>query len=122
MPGKNIVELAANVEIDGTRAFEASFAPTGIHELLVEFEPKHAGPPIVKLSGDGGATEEVHPNPQRGREGRFSAQMKDHTKMWSRLSVTTARNMKARLVKVKLIGGAADDAAAPSVSAPPPPA
>lgn len=114
MAGKNIVELAANTEIDGTRAFEATFAPTGVHELMLEFDPRHTGPPIVRLSGNDGAAEELHPIPLRGREGRYSGRLKDQGRSWTKIAVTTARNMKARLIKVKLIGGAPAAAPPPS--------
>jgi hypothetical protein len=98
----NIVELVANQNVDGQNAFTQSFAPTAVDELLLEFDPKHSGPPIVKLSGEGGAAKEIHPLPQRGREGRFSAHLGGDAK-WSSLSVTMARNTKGRLVKVRLI-------------------
>ena len=103
---KNIVELAANVEVDGTKAFEATFPPTDVHELLLEFDPKHRGPPICVLSDGGANTKEIHVPPLAGREGRYSAQVGGMR--FSSVRVTTARNVKARLLKVKLMGGHAD--------------
>jgi hypothetical protein len=103
MSGKNIVELPANQEIDGTKAFEASFSPLAVHEVLLEFDPKHSGPPLCRFSNEQGGTQELHMLPQRGRDGRFSNHVAGGAK-WSKVSVTTLRNVKARLVKVKLIG------------------
>jgi hypothetical protein len=103
MSGRNIHEIEANQQVDPTTAFESTFAPLAVDELLLEFDPKHSGPPLVTLSNDAGATKEVHPLPQRGREGRFSA----HTEgsgTWSKIRVALApRGHKAKLVRIKLI-------------------
>jgi hypothetical protein len=103
---KNIVELEANQEIDGERAFEASFSPVGVDELMLEFDPKRSGPPVVVLSNDSGARKEVHPLAQRGRDGRFAAHFPHDGSVFSKVRVTMARGAKARLVKVKLVARA----------------
>jgi hypothetical protein len=103
MPGRNIVEIEAKKEIDGTQAFEASFAPTPVHELMLEMEVKRRGPPICVLTTEDGGKVEVHPNPLRGREGRYAAQVKSASRVTG-IRVTTAHDIVARLVKVKLIG------------------
>ena len=98
----NIVELVANQEIDGQRAFSQTFSATAVDELMLEFDPKHTGPPIVHLTGSDGAKKEIHPMPLRGREGRFSAHLGGDTK-WSSISVTMALETKGKLVKVRLV-------------------
>lgn len=103
MSGRNIVELAANANVDGTTAFEATFPATEVHELMLEFDPKHTGPPICVLSGGSGGSKEIHVPPLRGREGRYSAQVGGGT--FASVRVTTARNVKAKLIKIKLMGG-----------------
>lgn len=106
MGGRNIVELAANTDVDGTKAFEASFPATEVHELMLEFDPKHTGPPICVLAGGSAGSKEIHVPPLRGREGRYAAQVGGGS--FSSVRVTTARNVKAKLIKVKLMGGHAD--------------
>src|SRR5689334_7153404 len=101
--GRNIVELAANTDVDGTKAFETSFPATEVHELMLEFDPKHTGPPICVLSDAGANPKEIHVPPLRGREGRYSSQVGGGK--YSHVKVTTARNVKAKLIKVKLMGG-----------------
>ena len=106
MAGKNITELAANnQEIDGQKGFEASFPATEIHELILEFVPHHAGPPIVTLTETTGGTQTIHMRPSPGREGRFATQLLGGKK-FTAVRVTTARDIVARLAKVKLISGA----------------
>jgi hypothetical protein len=100
---RNIVEIEANADVDGQRAFERSFAATSIDEVMLEFDPKHSGPPIVVLSNDAGAQKEIHPSPNRGREGRFSAHLPHDTSTWSKVRVSMARGAKAKLLKVKLV-------------------
>jgi hypothetical protein len=73
-----------------------------VDELMLEFEPKHSGPPLVVLSGGAGA-KEIHPTPLRGREGRFAAHFKPAETCTS-LRVSMLRGVKGKLVKVKLIG------------------
>ena len=119
MPGRNIVELAANVDVDGTKAFEASFPATDVHELMLEFDPKHSGPPICVLSDGAANSKEVHVPPIRGREGRYSSQVGGGR--YSSIRITTARNVKAKLIKVKLMGGHADHPGGGSVPPPKPP-
>jgi hypothetical protein len=104
MSGKNIVELDANAEIDGQQGFEASFAPTEVHEVMIVMHRRHLGPPIVVLSDGDGATQEVHPLPLSGREGRYATRL-EGGRMGSKVRVTTARDIVAKLEKVKLIGG-----------------
>lgn len=121
MSARNTVELAANQDVDGTAAFEGSFEPAEVHELMVEMDPKHCGPPICVLSDGGANSKEVHPLPLRGREGRYSAMVGGGVK-YAKIRVTTARNIRARLVKVKLISGAghhAAPAATPPAATPP---
>ena len=99
----NIVELQANhQEIDGQRPFSQSFPAVVVDELMLEMEPKHCGPPVCILTGEGGAKMEVHPLPLRGREGRYSSHIGGDTK-WTGISITIARNMKAKLIKVRLV-------------------
>ena len=108
----NIHEIPANKEITPTVAFEATFPPLAIDEVMLEFDPKHAGPPIVVLGNGSGATKELHMTPQRGREGRFA----NHTEgsgTWTTVKVHLApRGHKAKLVKIKFIAKGAG--AAPS--------
>src|SRR5262245_31832783 len=104
MTGKNILELAVDRTIDGTSAFEANFPAHVVDELMLEFDPKHSGPPLVVLSG-GAAPKEVHPTPLRGRDGRFATHFNPGEKCTS-LKVSMLRGVKAKLVKVKLIGHA----------------
>ena len=106
MSGRNIVEIAANADVDGTKAFESTFAAFEVHEFMLEFDPKHPGPPICTLSNAGSHPKEIHPAPLRGREGRYSAQVGGGS--YSTIRVTTARNVKMKLIKVKLMGGHAD--------------
>ena len=98
----NIVELVANQDVDGARAFTQTFAATAVDELMLEFDPKHSGPPIAKLAGEGGAAKEIHPMPLRGREGRFSAHVGGDEK-WSSISVSMAREKRGKLLKVRLV-------------------
>jgi hypothetical protein len=104
----NIVQLDANMDIDGERAFEATFAPTAVDEILLEFDPKHSGPAVIHLSNDSGGRKEIHPTPQRGREGRMSAHFAHDAAAgtWSKLRVSMLRGVKAKLIKVKLIAKA----------------
>jgi hypothetical protein len=106
MAGRNITELAANnQEIDGQQGFEATFPPTEIHELMLEFAPHHSGPPIVTLTEEGGGTQTIHMRPSPGREGRFATQVLGGKK-FTAVRVTTARDIVAKLAKVKMISGA----------------
>jgi hypothetical protein len=105
MAGKNITELAANQEIDGQKGFEAGFAPTEIHEVLLEFHPRHSGPPIVTLTQDTGEKQVFHMRPSLGREGRYATQVLG-AKKFTAVRVTTARDVVAKLVKIKFISGA----------------
>lgn len=105
MAGKNITELAANQEIDSQKGFEATFPATEIHELMLEFDPHHSGPPIVMLSEATGEKTTIHMRPSLGREGRFATQVVGG-KMFTAVRVTTARDIVAKLVKVKMISGA----------------
>jgi hypothetical protein len=107
---RNIVELEANQDVDGERAFERTFSPVVVDELMLEFDPKHTGPPLVVLSNDAGAKKEIHPAPQRGREGRFSVHFAHEGVAWSKVRVSMLRGAKAKLVKVKLIAKAAGPA------------
>ena len=104
MSGRNIHEIEANADVDPSKAFESAFPAQAIDELLLEFDPKHSGPPVVTFGGDGGAKKEVHPLPQRGREGRFAMQMGGPEK-WTSIRVTLSHraHKPARLVRVKLI-------------------
>jgi hypothetical protein len=102
MTGKNIVELQANQAIDGAAAFEATFPAHVVDELMLEFDPKHSGPPLVVLSG-GAAPKEVHPTPLRGRDGRFAVHFKPGETCTS-VRVSMLRGVKGKLIKVKLIG------------------
>jgi hypothetical protein len=113
MPGKNIVELAADLEIDGQTGFEATFPPMQVHELMLVMDPRHSGPPVVVLSDGAAGTKEVHPLPLRGREGRYSAQIGGGA-TYSKIRVTTARDVIAQLQKVKLISGAGHPASPPA--------
>jgi hypothetical protein len=63
---RNIHEIEANKEITPTVAFEATFSPLAIDEVLLEFDPKHSGPPVVVLGNGSGETKEIHMLPQRG--------------------------------------------------------
>jgi hypothetical protein len=103
MSGKNIHEIAASMDLDPTKNFEATFPAQKIDELLLEFDPKHSGPPLVTLLGDAGATKTLHPTPQFGREGRFVAHLPG-PETWTTIRVTLApRGHKAKLVAIKLI-------------------
>jgi len=106
MSGKNIHEIEANQDVDTTKAFEGAFPAQPVDELLLEFDPKHSGPPIVTLLGDGGASKTIHPRPQLGREGRFATQV-GGPERWNRVKVGLAHTMAsgkpAKLVRVKLI-------------------
>jgi hypothetical protein len=103
MSGKNIHTIEANHVVDPTTAFEAAFSPLAIDEVLLEFDSEHPGPPLIVLTNDAGTTKEIHPLPQRGREGRFAA----HTEgsgSWSKIRVLLGpRGKKAKLVRIKLI-------------------
>ncbi len=101
MAGAGVVELVANKELQGDEAFEATFPPMTVGEVTVECDPKRSGPPVCVL-GDGTAKAEVHPAPVRGRDGRYSAHVKE-TNAWTSVRVTIARGKKAHLVKVRLI-------------------
>ena len=105
MAGKNITELTANQEIDGQKGFEATFPPAEIHELMLQFDPHHSGPPIVTLTEPSGEKTTIHMRPSPGREGRFATQILGAKKFTS-LVVTTARDIIAKLEKVKIISGA----------------
>jgi hypothetical protein len=100
---RNIVELQANKDVSADSPFEATFPPVDVDEILLEFDPKHSGPPLIVLSNSGGATKEVHPMPQRGREGRFVARFPNETTQWSAIRVGMLRGKRGRLVKVKLV-------------------
>ncbi len=52
---RNIHEIEANADVDPSKAFESAFPAQAIDELLLEFDPKHSGPPVVTFGGDGGA-------------------------------------------------------------------
>jgi hypothetical protein len=126
MAGKNITELEANKEIDGQEGFEATFPPTEIHELMLVFDPRQSGPPIVALSDTTGAKQVIHMRPSLGREGRFATQV-GGGKQFTSLRVTTARDIVAKLLKVKMISGAhaptdAQGGHAPAAPKAPPPA
>jgi hypothetical protein len=95
---RNIVELEANQDVDGERAYEGAFAPVTVDELMLEFDPKHGG------------RKEVHPAPLRGREGRFSAHFSHDGAAWSKVRVSMLRGAKGRLLKVKLVAKAAGPA------------
>ena len=103
MSGKNIVEIPANKDIDGTNVFEGTFPEIHIDELMLEFDPKHVGAPVATLKGAGGASKEVHMIPLRGREGRFAVKF-EGTDRWNGIRVHMVRSTKGRLIKVKLIG------------------
>jgi len=103
MSGKNIIEIEANKDIDGTEVFEGTFAKTHIDELMLEFTPKHVGVPVATLKGDGGASKEIHMIPLRGREGRFAVKLAG-PEAWNGIRVHMVRETKGHLVKVKLIG------------------
>ena len=102
--GKNIHEIPANQEVDPAKGFEATFPAQQIDELLLEFDPKHSGPPVATLSGGNGTTpKELHPRPQFGREGRFAIQV-GGPETWTNIRVSLApRGHKAKLVAIKLI-------------------
>jgi hypothetical protein len=100
---RNIVELEANQDVDGERAFERAFTPVAVDELMLEFDPKHSGPPLVVLSNDAGAKKEIHPSAQRGREGRFQAHLPHDGVTWSKVRVSMLRGAKGKLLKVKLV-------------------
>jgi hypothetical protein len=110
--GRNITEIDAKQEIDGQKAFEATFAATPVHEVMLEMEPRRRGPPVCILRSEDGQSLEVHPNPMRGREGRYAAQVQSPARFTS-IRITTAHDVVARLVKVKLIGSAHAPAAGP---------
>lgn len=100
---RNIHTIEANREVTPTEAFEATFAPLHVDEVLLEFDPKKSGPPVAVLSGDGGAHAEFHLLPQRGREGRFAHHTGGGT-AFSAIRVHLApRGKTAKLVRVKLI-------------------
>lgn len=100
---RNIHEIEANKEITPTVAFEATFAPLAIDEVLLEFDPKHPGPPVVILGGDNGLTKEIHMLPSRGREGRF-ANHTEGTGTYNKIKVhLAARGKTAKLIRVKFI-------------------
>jgi len=101
---KNIVELVANGEVTPDKSWEGTFPAMHVAELMLEFDPKHLGPPVSVLHTDTGTTKEVHLLPLRGREGRYSLQIggtENYVKIAVRLA---ARGKKARLLKVKLLG------------------
>ncbi len=120
MPGRNILELEADVDIDGDRAFEHEFAPLVVHEIMLDFDPKRVGPPLCVLSGQNGATKELKPLPQHFRPGHY-VQRVDGDEAWTRLRITIAKGKSAHLKKVKLIakgaGGTAPSAGTPPASA-----
>lgn len=101
---KNIVELVAGGDVTPESAWEGSFAPMHVDELMLEFDPKHLGPPVSVLHTATGTSKEVHLIPLRGREGRYSVHIggtEEYVKIAVRLA---ARGKKARLLKVKLMG------------------
>lgn len=101
---KNIVELVANADVTPEAAWEGTFASMHVHELMLEFDPKHLGPPVSVLHTAAGTTKEVHLLPLRGREGRYALQIggtDEYVKIAVRLA---ARGKKAKLLKVKLLG------------------
>jgi hypothetical protein len=100
---RNIVDLEANADIGGEVAFERTFPPVSVDELMLEFDPKKNGPPLVVLTNESGVTKEIHPSPQRGREGRFMAHFPHEAGTWSKVRVSMLRGSKGRLVRVKII-------------------
>lgn len=103
---KNIVELVANGEVTPDKSWEGTFPAMHVAELMLEFDPKHLGPPVAVLHAATGTSKEVHLLPLRGREGRYSLQIggpDDYVKIAVRLA---ARGKKAKLLKVKLLGKA----------------
>jgi hypothetical protein len=105
MSSKFIQEIEAVATIDTTVTFDTTFAARTIDELLLDFDPKHSGPPICVLTGDAGATKEIHMPPSWGREGHFAAKLGGPEK-WVKVSVRMAKGKAAKLKKIKLIGGA----------------
>jgi hypothetical protein len=99
---RNLTEFQADTEIDGSRAFEQGFEPLVVHELMLEFHPRKAGPPVVVFTGNGGERE-VHPAPQRGRPGRYLQRMQGD-EAWTGVRITMARGKTGKLVKVMLVG------------------
>lgn len=103
---KNIVELVANGDVTPETAWEGTFPAMHVDELMLEFDPKHLGPPVSVLHTDTGTTKEVHLLPLRGREGRYALQI-GGTENYVKIAVRLApRGKKARLLKVKLLGKA----------------
>lgn len=99
-----IQEIEAVATIDPTVTFDTSFPARTIDELLLDFDPKHSGPPICVLTDDAGGTKEIHMPPSWGREGHFAAKL-GGTVRWVKISVRIARGKAAKLKKIKLIGG-----------------
>ena len=60
MSGKNIVEIEANKDINGTDVFEGTFPKTHIDELMLEFDAQARRGPRRDAQGDGGASKEIH--------------------------------------------------------------
>ena len=115
----NIVELQANhQEIDAQRPFSQNFPAVVVDELMLEMDPKHCGPPVCAMSGEDGAKKEIHPLPLRGREGRYSSHIGGDTK-WTGISITIARGMKAKLIKVRLVVKSHAPGVPPSPATPP---
>jgi hypothetical protein len=100
---RNIVELQANQDVTGEKPFEANFPAVDVDEVMLEFDPKHTGPPLIVFSNAAGVRKEIHPMPLRGREGRFSARLPGETTAWSNVKVSMLRGTRGRLVKVKLV-------------------
>jgi hypothetical protein len=117
----NVVDLVADKDLQGETAFEATFPPTVVGELSVECDPKKSGPPVCVLSDGAAGKAEIHPMPVRGREGRYMSHVKETTAFTS-IRVTIARNMKAHLVKVRLIARVEHAAPAPAPTPAPKPA
>lgn len=103
MSSRFIQEIEAVATVDTTATFDTTFAARTIDELLLDFDPKHSGPPICVLTDDAGGTKEIHMPPSWGREGHFAAKLGGPVK-WVKVSVRMARGKPAKLKKIKLIG------------------
>jgi hypothetical protein len=106
MSSRFIQEIEAAASIDPTVSFDTTFAARTIDELLLDFDPKHSGPPICTLTDDAGGSKEIHMPPSWGREGHFAAKL-GGPERWVKISVRIARGKAAKLKKIKLIGGEA---------------